>query len=160
METGRITSLIYHPNSAVLFRLFVGATFVLAAVSKLPHHTEFEGIVQDYDILPDTLAEVYANALPWVELLVGVYLLLGILVRPGALVTLLLGISFLIANTSALIDGDSKCGSCFGDTFTLPLWLAFTLDTLLLGAAALLLKLGDRSSVNLARLLVRTQSTI
>jgi len=152
-----IISRVTHPNFAILLRLIIGGTFILSAVSKLPRHTEFEAVVKDYDLLPNTLAEIYAHMLPWVELLIGVYVLLGILVRPAAMVTLLLGISFLIANTSALIDGDSRCGSCFGDTFTLSLWLAFTLDILLLVTAAMLLKLGDRSSINLDRLVTKLE---
>ena len=78
-------------------RLLPGGVFLLSSVSKLPHHTEFEAVVKDYDLLPDALAAAYANALPWVELLVGVYLVLGMLVRPAAVLAVLMGLSFLVA---------------------------------------------------------------
>ncbi|MFO8010262.1 MAG: MauE/DoxX family redox-associated membrane protein [Dehalococcoidia bacterium] len=120
-------------------RLFVGGTFLFSAVSKLPHHTEFEGIVKDYELLPDALATAYANALPWVELFVGVYLVLGILVRPAAVVTLLMGVSFMIANISAMLRGDEHCGNCFGDVWTLAPWQSLTFDIFLLAAAVALL---------------------
>ncbi len=155
-----IISGVTHPNFAILLRLIIGGIFILSAVSKLPHHTEFEAVVKDYDLLPNTLAEVYANILPWIELLIGVYVLFGILVRPAAAATLLLGISFLIANTSALDNGNNHCGNCFGETWTVPLGVAFALDILLLATAAFLLRLGDRSSIHLGRLLARLESSI
>jgi len=120
-------------------RLFIGGIFLFSAVSKLPHHTEFEGIVKDYDMLPDALATAYANALPWVELLVGVYLVLGILVKPSAALAILMGVSFFVANVSAIVRGDDHCGSCFGETFTLPVWQALTIDIFLLAAAVVLI---------------------
>lgn len=120
-------------------RLFVGGIFLFSAVSKLPHHTEFEGIVKDYNLLPGALATAYANALPWVELFIGVYLVLGVLVRPSALVSLLTGISFMVANISAMVRGDEHCGDCFGDVWTLAPWESLTIDVFLLAVAIVIL---------------------
>lgn len=120
-------------------RLALGGVFIASAVSKFPHHTEFEGIVKDYDLLPDALATAYANALPWVEMLVGIYLLSGVLIRPAALVSVLMGISFMIANITALVQDRAHCGSCFGDVWTLAVWQAIAIDCGVLIAAMLLL---------------------
>lgn len=140
-----------HPYSNLGLRLFVGGIFIASAVSKFPHHTEFEGIVKDYDLLPDALATAYASALPWVEMLVGVYLLAGVLIRPAAIVSLLMALSFMIANVSALIGDKEHCGSCFGDVWTLPVWQAIAIDCGIFIAAGILLFARARPVLGLPR---------
>jgi uncharacterized membrane protein YphA (DoxX/SURF4 family) len=134
-----------HPYLHMALRLFLGGMFILSAASKLPDHTEFEEVVKNYDLLPDFMAVAYANALPWIELLVGVYLLLGILIRPSAVVTMLMGISFIVANVSSIVRGEEVCGSCFGELASLPAWEALTIDVLILIAAAILFWAGVRA---------------
>lgn len=138
-----------HPYVELALRLFLGGVFITSAVSKFPHHTEFEGIVKDYDLLPDALATVYAGALPWVEMLVGVYLLAGVLIRPAAIVSLLMALSFMIANVSALVDDKEHCGSCFGDMWTLPVWQAIAIDSGIFIVAGLLLFTGARAGAGI-----------
>lgn len=123
----------------LVLRLFVGATFIFSAVTKLPIQSQFVEIVKSYHLLPDPLATAYGIALPWIELLIGVYLLLGVLLKPSAFITILIGISFLIANVSAIVRGEQYCGSCFGESISLPASLALTLDLLIMIAALLLL---------------------
>lgn len=126
----------------LVLRLFVGATFIFSAVTKLPLQSQFVEIVQSYHLLPDPLSTAYGIALPWIELLIGVYLLLGVLLKPSAFATILIGISFLIANVSAIVRGEQYCGSCFGESISLPVSQALTLDFLLMIAALLLLLAG------------------
>ena len=123
----------------LLLRLLVGATFVFASVTKLPEHSLFVAVVKGYHLLPDSLATAYALALPWAELLIGVYLILGILLRPSAVVTILIGISFLVANISAIVQGEQYCGGCFGEAIFLSVWQALVIDIFILAAALLLL---------------------
>ncbi len=136
---GNIARALTHPYTHLGLRVALGGVFILSSIAKLPHHTEFEGIVKDYDLLPDALATAYANALPWVELLVGFYLVFGVLVRPSAAVAVLMGTSFMIANVSALAKDKEHCGSCFGDVWTLPVWEAIAIDCGILIAAMILL---------------------
>jgi uncharacterized membrane protein YphA (DoxX/SURF4 family) len=156
----RIALFLRNSYLHLFLRLFVGGTFVLSAISKFPHHTQFVDIVKGYNLLPDALATAYANALPWVELLVGVYLLLGILVRPGALVTILMGISFMVANIKSLVRGDEQCGHCFGDTIVLPVGQALTIDIFLLIAAAILMVAAGKSLFTLDRFLLRRDDSV
>jgi uncharacterized membrane protein YphA (DoxX/SURF4 family) len=137
MAMNRISALI--PHSILFFRLIVGIIFILSSISKLPHHSLFVAIVQSYRLLPDPLAMAYALALPWVELVLGAYLIFGILVRPSAIVTILTGISFLVANVSAIIRGELHCGGCFGETIPLLVSQALALDIFILIVACLLL---------------------
>ena len=123
----------------LLLRLFAGITFVYSAATKLPLQSQFVDIVKEYHLLPDPLAVAYGMALPWIEFLIGIYLVLGLLVRPGAIVTILLGISFMIANISGIVRGLEYCGSCFGEAFPLSASHAIVLDCFLILAAVILL---------------------
>jgi len=95
--------------------------------------------MQSYHLLPDPLATVYGFTLPWVELLVGSYLVLGILIKPGAIVTTLIGVSFLIANVGAAIKGEYYCPDCFGELFPLTVSQAISIDIFIIIAAVILL---------------------
>ena len=140
----RQTALIFsNPFVNLILRLFVGGTFVLSAVTKLPHHSQFVEIVKEYDLLPNYLATGYGNALPWIELVVGVYLILGILRKYSAIASILMAVSFMVANISSIAQGEHSCGACFGETISLPVWQAMTIDVLILSAALILLLARD-----------------
>ena len=146
-RTRWIGQVIGSPHVALLMRLLVGGQFVFPAVTKLPLHSHFVAIVQSYNLLPEPLATAYGYALPWAELLIGCYLIAGILVRPSAAFSVLIGISFMVANVSALIQGEQYCGSCFGEAVPLPVMLALALDVLIVIAALLLLVVGGRKQL-------------
>lgn len=135
----KIKSLISNTYLNLALRLSLGSIFIVSAVSKLLEHTKFVEIVREHDLLPDALASVYGNTLPWVELVIGVYLLLGILRRPSAMVVFLMSVSFMIANINSLIDGEEHCGDCFGDVITLTTNQSITLDVFILIASLVLL---------------------
>ncbi len=124
---------------ALVLRLFLGFTFIVSSITKLSHHTEFVEVVKEYDLLPNALASVYGNTLPWVELIIGVYLIMAIMVRLSVIVTLLMEISFMIANVTAMARGKEHCGDCFGDLATLPIDQAIIIDIFLLIASLTLL---------------------
>lgn len=133
-----IKSLISNVYLNLGLRVVVGVIFILSAVSKLLTHTKFVEIVREHDLLPDTLASIYGNTLPWVELIIGVYLLLGIFRRPSAMVVFLMSVSFMVANVSSLVEGEEHCGDCFGDVITLTANQAIILDGFILIAALIL----------------------
>lgn len=125
-------------------RLFLGVTFIVSAVTKLPMRTDFINMVKGYNMLPDSLASVYGAALPWLELLIGVFLVLGILVRFGSLGTLLISATFMVANIGAIVQGKEQCGTCFGEAFPLAAPAALALDCVMIAAALVLLIYGHR----------------
>ena len=144
INSKRIALILSHPFMNLILRLFLGGTFILSAVTKLPHHTEFVEIVKDYDLLPNFLATGYGNALPWIELVVGVYIILGILPKFSATIIILMAVSFMVANIRSIARGEDRCGTCFGETITLPVWQAMTIDVLILIAALILLLVKSR----------------
>ena len=96
----------------VLSRLFLGGIFVYASYDKILHPVAFAEIVYNYQILPDVLVNLVALFLPWIELLVGLSLIVGGWL-PGALLIsnflLLLFFGTLVFNTARGLDIDCGC---------------------------------------------------
>ena len=97
-------------------RLALGVIFVYASIDKILNPTAFAQAVYNYRILPDLLINLTAIILPWMELLLGLCLILGLWL-PGAvfLCTILLATFFgaLLFNTARGLHID--CG-CFSKT--------------------------------------------
>ncbi|MDM8000617.1 MAG: DoxX family protein, partial [Dehalococcoidia bacterium] len=74
----------------LLIRLALGGILIFSGLSKLTSGTDFVGVVASYGMLPQTLAELFGTVLPWLELLVGVSLVLGLFTRLAAATALLL----------------------------------------------------------------------
>jgi len=129
---------------AVLPRIAIGGTLLYSGINKLPMHSEFVNLVNSYHLLPAWMGTVYATVLPWVELLIGAYLILGILVRPSAIVAALMGISFIVANVSSIIRGDEHCLSCFGEAVFLSPAHSLIIDGVIVMIAVYLMTVGCR----------------
>jgi uncharacterized membrane protein YphA (DoxX/SURF4 family) len=97
----------------VAARLTLAVTFIWACIHKIAEPYEFGMQVATYQILPLALVNLQAIILPWVELVVGVLLIAGLLTRPAALVTCGMNVMFIAAIAMALAaDLHLQCG-CF-----------------------------------------------
>ena len=65
-------------------RVLVGGIFLLAGITKVGSPGAFADAVRAYHLLPGTLVLPFAYILPWLELLVAVYLLIGFMTRLAA----------------------------------------------------------------------------
>ena len=129
---------------SLVVRLLVGGTLVFSGVTKLPLHSEFADLVNSYHLLPEVLGTKYALVLPWAEFVFGAYLILGIQIRLSALASVLMAISFTVANVSAILRGEQHCASCFGDVITLPVPYSLSIDVLIIIAGMFLVIVGGR----------------
>jgi uncharacterized membrane protein YphA (DoxX/SURF4 family) len=94
-------------------RLYVGAVFLMACVHKIHHPGTFALDVATYQFLPLSTINLFALVVPWIELVVGALLVLGIRVQAAALIVSALMVSFMIALGWALhLNLDMSCG-CF-----------------------------------------------
>jgi uncharacterized membrane protein YphA (DoxX/SURF4 family) len=94
-------------------RLILGGVFIYASVDKILHPAAFAETVYNYKILPDALINLTAIILPWLELLLGIFLVSGVYL-PGAifLINILL-VTFFVALVFNFARGlDIHCG-CF-----------------------------------------------
>ncbi|MBW1722596.1 MAG: DoxX family membrane protein [Deltaproteobacteria bacterium] len=98
---------------AVCGRIFLGLVFLYASIDKIQQPAAFAEVIANYQILPDTWVNLAAIVLPWLELFLGLLLILGFWL-PGAT---LLGTVLLLIFFSALLFNlarglDIQCG-CF-----------------------------------------------
>jgi uncharacterized membrane protein YphA (DoxX/SURF4 family) len=106
-------SWLTHPNTALVARAILGGIFIYASLDKLRHPDLFAEAVYNYQLLPDVAINLLAIWLPWLELLSGVLLILGLWVRGSILVLSGLLLVFLGALGINLARGlDIHCG-CF-----------------------------------------------
>ncbi|WP_375493993.1 MauE/DoxX family redox-associated membrane protein [uncultured Jatrophihabitans sp.] len=102
------------PWVGTVIRLFLGAVWIWASLSKLANPRTFLLAVRAYDATPEWLSKAIAYGLPVLELVVGVMLVLGILTRIVAAVAGVLFLVFLIGLVQAAARGiQLECG-CFG----------------------------------------------
>ncbi len=101
----------------LLLRLMLAAIFIYASIDKIRYPAEFAAIVTNYRVLPDSLINLTAIVLPWLELVLGVLLVLGRW-RGGTLllVNLLLLIFWTVLVFNYFRGIDISCG-CFSTKF-------------------------------------------
>lgn len=95
-------------------RCALALSFLYAGLLKIGDPAEFARGIANYHLLPSGL-EIYAGLfVPWLEIVVGASLALGLWARSGALLSFLLSLGFGLFVGSALVRGlDIDCG-CFG----------------------------------------------
>ncbi len=99
---------------SIAIRALVGLIFLAAAWGKLRHRLEFQGVVANYRLLPDSLVAPFARILPPLEAVVGALLPTGLLSPWTELAASGLLAVFAIAMTVNIRRGrtDIDCG-CF-----------------------------------------------
>lgn len=98
----------------LLARVVTGGVWLYAGAVKLPDPYASVQAVRAYELLPGGLAVAVGHALPIVEVVVGLCLLLGVLTRPAAAVSALLFALFVAGIASVWARGmEIDCG-CFG----------------------------------------------
>ena len=106
-------------------RLILGGVFVFASIDKILHPAAFAEAVYNYQILPDNLINLTAIVLPWLELVLGSLLIIGVWLPGSVLVSNLLLLTFigvLIYNTSRGLDIHCGCFSTEPSEDPLSIW--------------------------------------
>lgn len=102
------------PWIGVAARLVVGGVWVAAGVLKLPDPAENVRAVRAYQLLPESLVPTVGYALPIIETLVGLLLIIGLLTRVTAVLSCVLLVVFIAGISSAWVRGLSIDCGCFG----------------------------------------------
>jgi len=133
--------------AAFVSAMFLGLSLVIAGSGKLPGQAEFIDVLLQSFWTP-SFAYFIGYCLPWVEIVLWVFLLLGLFPRIVAAACLPLIAGFMANNSWALSQGLEQfpqCGYCFGiwEEFfgAISPWQALGIDILLLGAAVIIIVL-------------------
>lgn len=108
-----MTSLLKNRWVILAFRIIVGVVFLYASLDKIRNPGSFAGNIQNYQMLPYGITNLFAILLPWVELYVGACLILGVFVDGATLLAMGMMAMFIVALSQAVLRGlDIECG-CF-----------------------------------------------
>jgi Methylamine utilisation protein MauE len=137
-----IRRLFENTNFVIAARVVLGAIFMYASFDKLANPQAFADIIGNYHVLPVQFVNPLAIFLPWLELLTGLFLIVGKWVEGSLLIYSALFVVFILALGQALIRGlDISCG-CFSvnPSSTSDVWLRIIEDIAILAVSIGLLK--------------------
>jgi uncharacterized membrane protein YphA (DoxX/SURF4 family) len=129
------------PFLGLAIRVTAGLVWLVAGAAKIAHLEQFRVQVEAYRVVPDGLEAAFAYALPFLEVGIGLYLLVGLFVRGTAALSCLLMALFVVAMVQARLRGLVLDCGCFGALARQPIgWWTIARDVAL-GVPALLMLL-------------------
>ena len=123
-------------------RILIGVFFIAVGLDRvLAPYQNFLYVVQSYRLFPDVIEEIVARIFPWIELLLGIFLFLGLYLKWTLRAFLLIVSAFLLVITQALVRRlpISDCG-CFGGLFVSDIHNTFFIDVSLFLLFVLMLR--------------------
>ena len=106
-------NFLTHPWLTIRVQLALGAIFIVAALPKIADPPSFAHMIYNYRLLPAGLINVSSLVMPWVELVCGVVLILGVWRRPALAIIGLMVVVFIIAISINLARGNAIDCGCF-----------------------------------------------
>lgn len=142
-----VWGLLRGSYATLVSRLVLGGVFLVAGATKIPDPGGLAASIRSYELyLPEWFVSLSAHALPYLEVMIGLYLLAGLFQKVFAWVTTGLTALFLLAILQGALRGlqiDCGCfGSSAGETSSLPFAVARDLGLLLLGLHLVLAPIG------------------
>ncbi len=117
------------PYLSVACRVLLGAIFIAFALSKILRPAVFALNTVDYGMMPSFGVNLWALALPWAELVVGLFLVLGIRTRAAATLIGAMNVIFIVGLVWAILHHlPINCG-CVGEVGEPVNWLKVLKNT-------------------------------
>jgi uncharacterized membrane protein YphA (DoxX/SURF4 family) len=137
-------------------RVTAGLVWLVAGVAKLADLEQFRVQVDAYRVVPGGLETAFAYALPFLEVGIGLYLVVGLLVRGTAALSCVLMALFVVAMVQARLRGLVLDCGCFGALARQPIGLWTIARDVALGVPGLVMLIAPARLLSLdARLLGR-----
>jgi putative oxidoreductase len=108
-----LSEWLAHPWLTVRVQIALGAIFVVAALPKVVDPPSFAHMIYNYRLVPGAAVNAFALVMPWVELLAGLALILGVWPREAAALAGLLLLVFIAAVGFNLVRGHAVDCGCF-----------------------------------------------
>ena len=104
----------YQPWITLLARLILGGVLLVAGALKVGNLQKSAMAVRAYELLPTAIANFLGYVLPWLEIGLGLLLILGVAVSISGLFGAIIMLAFIIAIAQAWARGLSIDCGCFG----------------------------------------------
>ncbi len=108
-----MTKYLTHPWLTIRVQLALGAIFIVAALPKIADPPSFAHMIYNYRLLPAGLINLSSLVMPWVELVCGLALVLGVWKRASLSIIGLMLVVFIVAISINLGRGNAIDCGCF-----------------------------------------------
>jgi uncharacterized membrane protein YphA (DoxX/SURF4 family) len=99
----------------IFVRLLIGFAFFISAILKIIDPIEFGRVIYSYSIVPNSWVAILSLVIPYLELFLGLMLLLDLFSGTASLIGLVMVLCFTVISMYRYINGDvTDCG-CFGN---------------------------------------------
>ena len=105
---------VAQPWLTLLARLILGVVLLVAGALKVPNLPKSAMAVRAYEMLPIPMANFLGYTLPWIEIGLGLLLIVGVTVKISGALGGLTMLAFIIAIAQAWARGLSIDCGCFG----------------------------------------------
>jgi len=130
-------------------RFLIGCLFIVSGFEKLlGPYQNFLYVVQGYECFNPFLENIVAHIVPWIELLLGVFLVIGVWLKWALRGVLILFAGFIMILSQAILRKlpITECG-CLGELLSFPLHVFLVFDSIFFLITGLLLKKIEKTSV-------------
>jgi uncharacterized membrane protein YphA (DoxX/SURF4 family) len=104
----------YQPWLTLLVRIILGGVLLVAGGLKVGNLQKSAMAVRAYELLPIPIANFLGYTLPWIEIGVGLLLILGVAVKINGVIGAFTMLVFIVAIAQAWARGLSIDCGCFG----------------------------------------------
>ena len=109
----KVSELLTSPWLTIRVQLALGIFFVVAALPKIVDPPSFAHMIYNYRIVPGPLVNIMALTMPWLELLSGLALILGIWKDGARAIIAAMLVVFITAIAINLARGNAIDCGCF-----------------------------------------------
>lgn len=97
-----------------IFRIIIGGIFLVSGLAKISDPVRLIFTLRDFKLFPEIIVPFTAIYLPWLEFILGLLIIVGLLYRTSSLMLACLNFIFMLAILSVIVRGiEVDCG-CFG----------------------------------------------
>ncbi len=108
---------------SLLFRILLGLIFLFAGIAKISDPVRFIFTLREFNLFSEAVIPFMALYLPWLEFILGLFLILGLLYRASSFLLACLNTMFAIAILTVVVRGmeiDCGCFGMFADILKIP----------------------------------------